>query len=49
MARNESHGIQPENPRRFNSLMDLPRIIELVLIDHGVKLHRLGKMSKYIK
>lgn len=49
MARNESHNIRPENPRPFNSLMDLPRIIEMVLIEHGVKLHRLGKMAKYIK
>jgi len=49
MARNESHSIRPENPRPFNSLMDLPRIIEMVLIEHGIKLHRLGKMAKYIK
>ena len=49
MARNESHDIRPENPRPFNSLMDLPRIIEMVLIEHGVKLHRIGKTAKYIK
>jgi hypothetical protein len=49
MARNESHDIRPENPRPFNSLMDLPRIIEMVLIEHGIKLHRIGKTAKYIK
>ena len=49
MARNESHGISPKNPRPFNSLMDLPRIIERVLIEHGVKLHRTGKTAKYIR
>lgn len=49
MQRNESHGIVPRNPRPFNSLMELPQVIERALIDHGVKLHRLGKMWKYIK
>jgi len=49
MARNESHDIRPKNPRPLNSLMDLPRIIEMVLIEHGIKLHRLGKMAKHIK
>jgi len=48
MGRNESHNIKPKNPRPFNSLMDLPRIMEMVLIDHGVKLHRIGKTAKYI-
>lgn len=48
VAHNESHGISPKNPRPFNSLMDLPRVIEMVLIEHGIKLHRLGKMWKYI-
>lgn len=48
MAHNESHSISPKNPRPFNSLMDLPRVIEMVLIEHGIKLHRLGKMWKYI-
>ncbi len=49
MARNESHDITPNNPRPFNSLMDMPRVIEMVLIEHGVKLHRLSRMAKYIK
>ena len=49
MGHNESHGISPKNPRPFNSLMDLPRIIEMVLIEHGIILHRIGKTAKYIK
>ena len=49
MGRNESHDIRPKNPRPFNSLMDLPRIIEMVLIEHGITLHRIGKTAKYIK
>ncbi len=49
MERNESHGISSKNPRPFNSLMDLPRIMEMVLIDHGIKLHRIGKTAKYVK
>jgi len=49
MERNESHGISPKNPRPFNSLMDLPRIMEMVLIDHGIKLQRIGKTAKYVK
>lgn len=49
MQANKPHGIIPKNPRHFNSLMGLPQVIERVLIDHGIKLHRLGKMSKYIK
>jgi len=49
MGRNKSHNIKTKNPRPFNSLMDLPRIVEMVLIDHGVKLHRIGKTAKYVK
>lgn len=39
MDRNASHGIAPKNPRPFNSIMQLPAIVERVLIEHGVKLH----------
>ena len=49
MARNESHGITPKEPRPFNSLMELPQVIERVLIEHGIKLHRISKMAKYVK
>ncbi len=49
MQRNESHGIVPKNPRPFNSLMGLSQVIEKVLIEHGIALHRIGKMVKYIE
>ena len=49
MQRNESHGITPKNPRPFNSLMDIPGVVEKVLIQHGIKLHRISRMWKYIE
>ncbi len=49
MERNESHGIIPGYPRPFNSLMEIPSVIEKVLIQHNVILHRDGKMEKYIE
>lgn len=49
MQHNEPHGISPEYPIPFNSLMELPQVIERVLIQHGIKLHRLGKMAKYVE
>jgi len=49
MERNESHGIISEYPRPFNSLMEIPAVIEKVLIEHGITLHRVYKMGKYIK
>lgn len=48
MDRNESHDIIPGYPRPFNSLMELPAVIEKVLIQHGVTLHLASKMEKYI-
>ena len=48
MERNESHGIVPENPRPFDSFMELPTVIAKVLMEHGVILHRWSKMAKYI-
>ena len=49
MERNESHGIIPGYPRPFNSLMEVPAVIEKVLIQHGITLHCDKKMEKYIK
>ena len=49
MQRNESHGITPKNPRPFNSLMDILGVVEKVLIQHGIKLHRTGRMWDYIE
>lgn len=48
MAPNKSHGIAPENPIPFNSLLDVGAKIEQVLLDHGVVLHRSTRMKKYM-
>lgn len=48
IERNESHGIEPGYPRPFNSLMEIPSLIEKVLIQHGIKLHCDRKMEKYV-
>ena len=49
MERNESHGIIPGYPRPFNSLMEIPVLIEKILMEHEITLHRDKKMEKYIK
>ena len=49
MERNDSHGIVPGYPSPFNSLMEIPMVIEKVLMKHDIKLHRDHKMGKYIK
>jgi hypothetical protein len=45
---NKSHGISPQDPLIFNSLLELPAVIEKVLINHGIILHRSPKMRKYV-
>ena len=47
MQRNASHGIEPENPKPFHTLMDLPAVIEKVLLKHGIKLHHGTSSRKY--
>jgi hypothetical protein len=49
MERNESHGIVPGNPKPFNSLMEIPAVIEKVLVEHDIKLSRLKRMATYIE
>ncbi len=49
MDKNQSHGIVPDEPTPFNSLMSLPWIIEKVLIAHGITLHASPKMKKYFE
>jgi hypothetical protein len=48
MERNKSHGIIPENPRPFHSLLDIGAVVERVLLEHGITLHRSRKMRKYV-
>ena len=49
MERNDSHGIVPGYPSPFNSLMEIPMVIEKVLMKHDIKLHCDHKMGKYIE
>ena len=45
---NRSHGITPQNPVIFNSLLEVVGAIEKVLINHGIKLHASPKTRKYL-
>jgi len=45
---NKSHGIKQINPVPFNSLLDLTAIIEKVLIQSGIVMHKSNRMQKYI-
>lgn len=49
MTSNKTHGIVPKNPRPFVSMMELPQVIEKVLIEHDIKLHRWSKTARYIE
>ena len=49
MDRNKSHGISPEAPIPFNSLLSLGSAIEKVLIAHGVVFHVGGRSKKYMR
>ena len=48
IRRNDTHGIVPKHPLPFNSLMELPGIIEKALIEHDIVLHPGRKMKKYL-
>jgi len=45
---NEPHGIVSDNPKPFNSLLDVGAVIEAVLIEAGIKLHPSRHMRKYM-
>lgn len=45
---NPSHGIKPNNPLPFHTLLDVGAVIEKVLIDHEIVLHPTKKMKKYL-
>ncbi len=48
VRRNDTHGVMPKHPMPFNSLMELPGVIEKALIEHGIVLHPGQKMRKYL-
>lgn len=47
MKSNNLHGIEPQNPQPFHSLLDIGVVIEKTLIAHDVILHPSRKMKKY--
>ena len=47
IARNDLHGITPDAPIPFNSLLEILSKIEKVLENHKIKLHRGGKAKRY--
>lgn len=48
MERNKTHGIVPDSPEPFHSLLDLPAVLERVLVRHEITLHPSRRMSKLI-
>jgi hypothetical protein len=48
VERNKSHNIVPGKTLPFHSLMDLPTVVEKVLIAQGITLHASPKMEKYL-
>jgi len=48
MQGNESHGIVSGNPRPSHSLLDVGAVVEAVLLNHGITLHRSRRMKKYM-
>jgi hypothetical protein len=49
IERNAAHGIQPAAPKPFNSLLEIGKAIEDVLVEHGVTLHTSKRDRKFIK
>ncbi len=49
VERNAAHGIAPQRPIPFNSLLDVGSAIEKCLLRHGVVLHPSGQMRRYLR
>lgn len=49
IERNNAHDIIPKKPLPFNSLMELPSVIEKVLLEQGITLHISRKMQRYFE
>ena len=49
IERNAAHGILPVRGRPFNSLMEIPSAVEKVLMEHGIQLHLIHKMDRYVR
>jgi hypothetical protein len=48
LSPNPSHGIVHARPTPFNSLSEIPRVIEELFIDHGINVHPDSRMRKYL-
>lgn len=48
VQRNKAHGIASGEPLPFNSLLNLPAVIERALVENGIKLHPSRKMKRYL-
>lgn len=48
ITNNKAHGITGE-PIPFNSLMEIPSVIEKALLKQGIILHPVGKTKKYLQ
>ena len=46
---NPAHGISEGKPKVFDSLTEIPALIEETLIEQGIKLRVGNKMGKYLK
>ena len=49
LERNHAHGVESGSSIPFNSLMELPAVIEELLTREGIILHPNQKMGKYIQ
>ena len=49
IAPNESHDIRAGKAVHFHSLLEMPRAVEKVLIQHGIRIHPIGPMRKYLQ
>ena len=47
-TKNNSHGIDPLKSIKFNSIAEIPSVIEKVFISHKIKVHRSPKSKKYL-
>jgi hypothetical protein len=47
LERNQSHEIQPSNPKPFHTLLELPSVLEKLFIKHGIQLHPSRQTRKY--
>lgn len=48
LRQNELHDIEVRRPLTFNSLLDLGRTLERVLVRGGITLHKSRSMKRYV-